>query len=386
MAAIEAWQTQHLPLLHLLILIALLGLGFILPRVQASLAVLYTLLQMGLILLGTTLGYLHILPTLYLIVMIRSCFLFESWGRLVVAGLSFIFFAAHQAQYLLTILPMELSRDEMQRIWMHQFAEFLMFGLSLFLVSQLVTTLILERQTRNQLAMAHQKLQDYTINAEKLAAVQERNHIAREIHDSLGHVLTSLNIQLQTGLKLWQHDSEKAHQFLSQAQQLGKTAIQEVRQSVSTLRGDSKHSLALPKSIAILAEEFHRNTGIQAQLKIECNIPLSDELKHTLYRIIQEALTNIRKHAQATEVRVDLHPKENKIYLVIKDNGVGFFYDERNLFSTQPKPMSLASYGLKGMKERVEIHHGEFQVTTAPGQGCQVCIIIPYPILRDKPI
>jgi signal transduction histidine kinase len=366
LAILEAWQTRRIPMAHIAILLALLVMGLALPKVKPSLAYLYTALQMGLILLGTTLGYLHILPTLYLIVMIRSCFLLQPPGRLVVAGLSFIFFAIHQVQYLTTLMPLRLPTIGEQRVWMHQVAEFLMFGLSLFLVSRLVTTLIAERKTQEQLALAHSQLRQYSLQVEELTAVQERNRIAREIHDSLGHALTSLNVQIQTVLKLWNRNPEEAHLFLEQAQQLGTMAMQEVRQSVSTLRADERDNTPAQEAIATLLHEFRQSTGIAIDSSIHLTPPLPLDVTRTLYRLTQEALTNICKHAQATTVRLDLKTELDKVYLEITDDGQGFSYDQ-----------TTSGYGLQGMRERVAAMNGDFHLDTAPGRGCKLSIVLP---------
>jgi signal transduction histidine kinase len=366
MAVIEAVQTQCIPIAHLSILLILMAMGLALPKVKPSLAYLYTALQMALILLGTTLGYLHILPTLYLIVMIRSCFLLQPTGRRFVAALSFIFFAVHQVQYLITIMPLRLPTVGEQRIWMHQFAEFLMFGLSLFLIVQLVTTLIAERRTQQKLTHAHNQLRQYSLQVEALAAVQERNRIAREIHDSLGHALTSLNVQIQTVGKLWKHNPEEAFLFLEQAQQLGTMAMQEVRQSVRTLRADEREDLPLEEAIATLLQEFRQRNAISVDSSIHLTRLVSPEVTHTLYRITQEALTNIHKHAQAKTVRLDLKTRVDKVYLAISDDGQGFSYHRNS-----------PGYGLRGMQERVAASNGEFQLQTNPGQGCQIAVTLP---------
>jgi signal transduction histidine kinase len=366
LAVIEAWQTQQIPVAHISILLTLLVMGLMLPRVKPALAYLYTALQMGLILLGTTLGYLHILPTLYLIVMIRSCFLLQPPGRLIVASLSFIFFAIHQVQYLVAVMPLRLPTVGEQRIWMHQIAEFLMFGLSLFLVSRLVTTLIAERRTQEKLALAHQQLRQYSLQIEELAAVQERNRIAREIHDSLGHALTSLNVQIQTVLKLWKRNPEEAHSFLEQAQQLGTMAMREVRQSVSTLRADERQEPPLEESIATLLREFRQSTGIAIDASIHLTLTLPLEVSRTLYRLTQEALTNICKHAEATAVQLDLKTELDQVYLEIRDNGKGFSCER-----------ITSGYGLQGMRERVAAMNGDFALDTAPGNGCKIAIALP---------
>lgn len=94
---------------------------------------------------------------------------------------------------------------------MHLIAETLIFGLSLFFVLKLVSTLLSERQTKEQLGVAHEHLQQYALQIEDLAAVRERSRIAPDIHDLLGHALTALSVQLQTATKLWQHNPAKEH-------------------------------------------------------------------------------------------------------------------------------------------------------------------------------
>ena len=97
------------------------------------------------------------------------------------------------------------------------------------MVLLLVNALITERQSREKLAIANDRLRHYAMRIENLAMVQERNRIAREIHDSLGHALTGLNLQLEGALKLWQSHPEQARQFLHEAKQSGSTALSEVR-------------------------------------------------------------------------------------------------------------------------------------------------------------
>jgi signal transduction histidine kinase len=367
MAAIEAWQRQNIPLQHILILLTLGVMGWMLPRGKTPVRYFYTAIEMGLIFYGTTLGYLHILPTLYLIVLIRSCFLFEAPGRWVVASLSLVLYMVHQFQYLQTVLPLMLPNIQQQQIWMHQTAEMLMFGLGLFFVSQLVSTLIAERRTQEQLSLAHEQLREYALQIEDLAAVQERNRIAREIHDSLGHALTTLNVQLQTAVKLWQYDPTEAKPFLEQAQRLGKVAMQEVRQSVHTLRADVVAQEPLEQAIASLVKEFEQSTGIQIAVHISVQTILPAQTAKTIYRVAQEALTNICKHAEATFVEFELRQTSDRVHLSIRDNGCGF----------QPQSKS-GGYGLHGMQERIAALQGSFRVESEPQVGC--CILVELPL------
>ncbi len=365
LAVVEAFEKQHLPLQHIFILVVLGVMGLRLPNGKQQIKVIYTLIAFSLIFYGTALGYLHILPTLYLIAVIRSCFIFKTEGRYIIASLAFGLFLVHQVQYGNTISRYVLE-GEQHRFWMHQLAEVLMFGLGLLFILQLAQTLILERRTREELADANQQLRFYALQIEELAAVQERNRIAREIHDSLGHALTTLNVQLQTGLKFWKIDPVQAQQFITHAQQLGQKAIKEVRKSVAALRGDGKDEEPLEVAIASLIEDFRQATGIAPKTHINLDTELPPTTAKVVYRIIQESLTNICKYANATEVEIDLQTQKNQVHLCVADNGKGFSFEE-----------ITSGFGLQGMRERVTALNGEIQIKSQPGGGCQITVEIP---------
>ena len=364
LAVIEAFQDQTIPVEHILILVLLGSMGLALPNGSLAVRVTYTSIEIGLIAFGTSLGYLHILPTLYLIVVIRSCFLFKSVGRWVVAGLVFILFLLDEVRYTQRALP-ELPEQQLD-FFMHLIAQTLVFGLGIFFVLQLVNKLLVERQIKQQLALAHEQLQEYSQKIEDLAAVQERNRIARDIHDSLGHALTSLNIQLQTAVKLWQKSPKQAHTFLAQAQKLGKIAMKEVRQSVGTLRADKADNQPLELKIRALIDDFRSGTGLTIRSKIVHCPQLSSQIEKTIYRTVQEALTNIAKYAEATEIEIQLNLIEAKIYLSVQDNGKGFKLNQNK-----------TGYGLQGMQERVNAVKGCLQIQTSPEAGCRIVVEIP---------
>ena len=368
MAAIEAWQRRAIPFQHISILVALGLMGWMLPSGKTSVRYLYTAIEIGLIFYGTTLGYLHILPTLYLIVLIRSCFLFDKTGRWIVAGLSLIMFLVHQAQYLQNITPLLLPATDVQQIWMHQVAEILMFGLGLFFVSQLVSTLLIERKTQEELAQTNLQLQEYALKVEDMAAVQERNRIAREIHDSLGHALTTLNIQLQTAVKLWTRDPAQAQPFLEQAQRLGTVAMKEVRQSVQALRADAEKPL--DRALIELLQEFRQSTGLTVNPQISLYSIVPPEIAKTIYRVVQEAFTNICKHAQATTIDFSLQQKGDRLWLTIHDDGCGFQLDS-------PTANPNSGFGLHSMRDRVTALGGTFLIETELNAGCSILVEIP---------
>jgi predicted ATPase/signal transduction histidine kinase/tRNA A-37 threonylcarbamoyl transferase component Bud32 len=236
-------------------------------------------------------------------------------------------------------------------------------------------TLELKVEERTQaLQQALEQERSLKQRIEEMAAIEERNRIAREIHDSLGHSLTALNVQLQAAVSLLLSNPTQAQSFLTQAQRLGTTAMQEVRQSVKALRADEQVEQPLAETIATLAEEFRQVTGITPTVHIHLMQPVAISISKTIYRIVQEALTNISKYAQATQVQIQLvmtgdslqDSQAEQVCLEIQDNGKGFSCDR-----------ATGGFGLQGMQERIAALDGEFYLTTAPGSGCQIQVKIP---------
>ena len=365
LALVEAWQGHTIPIRHISILFILGLMGLALPSGNQLIKVVYTAIEISLIFYGTVLGYLHILPTLYSIVVMRSCFLFKTTGRWIVTGLVFILFLGDQYKYTMQAMP-DVPPERVQ-FGMHIIAETLVFGLGIFFVLQLTNKVLSERQMKQKLAYANEQLKEFSQKVEELATVQERNRIARDIHDSLGHALTSLNIQMQTAVKLWEKEPLQAYSFLTQAQLLGKTAMQEVRKSISTLREDAKEERPLEAKIETLVDDYRKGTGLFICTNICRCDSVPKPIAKAIYHIVQESLTNIFKYAEATEVHIQLRTTPKEFKLTVEDNGKGF----------DPK-QNRSGFGLQGMQERVTIVSGELQLITSPGEGCRVEVNIPY--------
>ncbi len=249
-----------------------------------------------------------------------------------------------------------------------------LYGLSTVVVMAIATTII--RQLRRsaatlqastaELGQALVKERSLKQRIEELAAIEERNRIAREIHDSLGHALMALNVQMQAATSLFLSDPIQAKSFLDQAQRLGNTAMQEVRQSVKTLRSDEPEELDLTAAIVALAEEFRQVTGIMPTLDVHLAAAIPHRIAKALYRVTQEALTNISKYAQASQVQIEGITRGNQVHLAIADNGQGFC-------ANQPRN----GFGLQGMQERIAALAGSFSLSTEPGKGCHIKIAVP---------
>ena len=202
-----------------------------------------------------------------------------------------------------------------------------------------------EHHTRQELEKANQQLADYAEQVEQLATMRERNRLAREVHDTLGHYLTVINVQLEVVDKLIDSNPERAKVAAAKAKQLASEGLSEVRRSVAALRPSPLEDRPLPEAIRTLIETS-RDTGLMVTFELNgVARSLSPEIETVLYRAAQEALTNIRKHAHASAVGVRLVYETNTVNLRIRDNGVG-------------RKDSEDSVGLSALRERVAALNG----------------------------
>jgi signal transduction histidine kinase len=350
------------------------ALGLRLPTRSWGGRVLHLAGQLVLILLASQAGLagLRLFPFLYLILLIRSCLMLAMVGRVAVLCSSFLMFAGVlqvRVRALAERLPPRAGRGLFPLIAGIQVNLLFLFGVLMVFVLFMVNALLAERQRREQLRQANDKLRESTAQIEALAMAQERSRIAREIHDSLGHSLTALNIQLESAVKLWQGDPIQSHDFLLQAKTMGTTALEDVRRAVATLRTHPLQATSLSEAIAQLTQQFTESTGITPRTQVSTPA-LPSHLQVAVYRIVQEALTNIARHAQASAVDIFVQPvpfaQGGGLSVTVRDDGQGFFLEDNS-----------TGFGLKGMRERTEAEGGRFQLISAPGQGCTIQVWLP---------
>jgi signal transduction histidine kinase len=225
----------------------------------------------------------------------------------------------------------------------------------------------------NQLREANQKLSEYAAQAEELAITRERNRVAREIHDSLGHYLTVVNVQIEAARTLLETNPAQATNALNKAQSLTKNGLTEIRRSVAALRTSPLDGKSLVEAVRGLIEE-QRATGIATHLSVTGQPhPLDAQIEITLYRAAQEALTNIRKHARnATEVKVSLSYGDDDAELRVSDNGI----NKDNQDAKRTNELNSAGFGLLGLRERAKLLGGELQ-THATETGFTLLLRLP---------
>ncbi|KAM3094245.1 sensor histidine kinase [Phormidesmis sp. 146-35] len=350
------------------------AIGFYRPTRMVS-KLIYTGLEFAIILIPNLLeSRIPPVPLLGLIAVIRGCQIYALWGRLTVAGLTllvFLYSVFFRSQtILMTCRSLGQIQPKLEQLITnplnYQLSSALSFGLTLVFAFPLVYALLAERQSRSQLAIAHTQLRRYAQLVEDQASLQERNRIAREMHDSLGHTLTAQSIQLENAQLFLRSQPDRADRFLNEAQKLSAKAIQDVQESVQALRSDPLGGKSLAQAIATLVEDFHHTTGIAPDCTIHLSHRPTTEIKTALYRIAQEALTNICKYSEATQVTLQLQESSNRIILRVEDNGRGFYPDQ-----------NTTGFGLRGMRERAIALGGQFTLVSQPGCGCHLTASIP---------
>lgn len=217
----------------------------------------------------------------------------------------------------------------------------------------------------HQLEFANRQLTEYASQAEELAATQERNRLAREIHDNLGHYLTIVNVQIEAAKVTCQTDQSRALDALNKAQELAKKGLTSVRESVAALRVSPVEDRSIDEAIEELIKESQA-VGIQTEFKIVGESkPVESKSALALYRIVQEGLTNVRKHSKASHVDVELDFSQmDTIRLMLQDDGIGAANTD-------------GGFGLIGIRERAQLLGGEFNLQTQPGKGFQIDVTLP---------
>jgi len=262
--------------------------------------------------------------------------------------------------YVTLVMPLLLRSR-----WIDAIAIAIVYGTGIVFVVVFTRVAASEREARRALSEVNQLLRDHASEVEELAATRERNRLAREIHDSLGHYLTVVNVQIGAARTVLDQDRPRALEHLSKAQALTQEGLAEVRHSVATLCASPTESQPLPQALAKLVQQWNA-AGLSISLHIAGNVrPLSPQTNLTLYRAAQEGLTNVAKHAHANDVDVTLnYDSAHTTRLLVKDDGVG-------------SNNSVGGFGLLGVRKRVQLLNGRVSVRTEIGKGFGLEVEVP---------
>lgn len=203
------------------------------------------------------------------------------------------------------------------------------------------------------------------------AREEERRRIARELHDELGQSLTAMKMDLMdcaAGVG-WVGEHPKLNNLLVRIDEI----MASVRRLASDLRPQILDDLGLSDAIEALAQDFSKRQGIEVRLRLDDPGDSMDErVMIALYRMVQEALTNVARHARADRVSIDLHRQDSHVVLKVEDDGVG-------LPDLLPDS-DHNHYGVLGMRERTDMLGGDFEIGNAPGGGAFIRVRVPAPM------
>jgi signal transduction histidine kinase len=237
---------------------------------------------------------------------------------------------------------------------------FIVVGVSIsFLMSRL-------RAQQQSLEAANNRLTQYASTLEQLATSRERNRLALELHDTLAHTLSGLSVQLETIKAYWDVDRPAARAILEKSLTATHLGLEETRRALKALRASPLEDMGLPASLRKMAEDTASRAGLMLDMpEIIMVPPLTSDIEQCIYRIAQEAITNVIKHASAKKMTVKLEFAHGTATLIVSDNGIGFDMDKID---------KTSHFGLAGMQERAHICGGELKIQSNSGTGTTVML------------
>lgn len=229
----------------------------------------------------------------------------------------------------------------------------------------------LEEQVEERTRSLERSMRETSAALAEVSVYEERNRIAQEIHDIVGHTLTSTILQIEAGKRLLDKDKDGALVRLKEAQDLVRHSLNEIRGSVHMLKEDRHADLG--QMLNQLIRDAERNTGVVIRAAVQDVPELSTAHKKTIYHALQEGLTNGIKHGGSAEFSFRLELAQSSLQFRLEDRGAG----SANM---------TMGFGLRTMKERVEQLDGSLSIDSKPGEGCLLSIDLPYPMrwIGDK--
>jgi signal transduction histidine kinase len=268
----------------------------------------------------------------------------------------------------LEVLMLHLGNYE----WFHHIAyqRSIFVRTIVFLAVGYVISLIMRRQReqRQSLIEANQRLRHYAATLEQLAVTQERNRMSRELHDTLAHTLSGLAVQLEAARSLWGSAPERSYTMLEESLQATRTGLTESRKAIQALRASPLEDLGLTLALRNLAESAASRSGATLSLELPANLEkLAPDVEQCLFRVAQESLENIVRHTEAKHIVLQLVREGSRLILNVGDDGQGF----------DPAQVDVQKHlGLKGLQERVAMFTGELQIHSQAGQGTTIRLIL----------
>jgi signal transduction histidine kinase len=220
-----------------------------------------------------------------------------------------------------------------------------------------------------ELQTANRQLQAYAAQVEELAAAQERNRLARELHDSVTQTLFSLTLTARTTRALLTRDPSRMEEQLDRIHDLAQDALAESRSLIAHLRPKTMTAGGLVNALRQHVADRRDRDGLAVTLDIAGERRLPADTEEALFRIVQEALSNVVKHARTDQAEVTLRLESDQVSVQVQDRGVGFDLDQAEA--------RVGHLGLTSMNERVKLLGGTFSIESQPQAGTSVSVVIP---------
>jgi NarL family two-component system sensor histidine kinase LiaS len=220
-------------------------------------------------------------------------------------------------------------------------------------------------QLAGELNRMSEQLQELIRARQQLAGLEERNRLARDLHDSVKQQVFAISMNLGTVQTLWERDPAQAREKLEAAMNQARQAQKELAMLIQTLRPVQMQGKRLVQALGEFLQDWQTQSGIRAEFQAGEGISISDEKEQSLFRVAQEALSNAARHSGATEVRVALTVQGGRVIMTVSDDGRGFDPDQ-----------TTGGFGLKSMRERVEAQGGTLEIRSG-GNGTQLTVAIP---------
>lgn len=307
---------------------------------------------------AAVLGLPRLFPVMYVIIVARAGLLVSS-KELVCAILvcALIYLAGKEFRYLITeraVFSLPLAQHLFHLIVVGRLFNFL---IAISFSALCVSALKGERKSRIE-------RQNLNLEVEQMSKTLERTRIAREIHDNVGHTLTSLNMQLELAQKLLERKPERIAETLIKVKDMAQRARLDLKTS---LTAPEKESAGLKSKLQSLVSDANQLNAFSTELFV--NAPEPDErIQHEVYCIVKEALNNVKKYADAKTATVTVAYSNGRLLVDVEDDGTGF----------DTKVKIANKYGLRGMSERAELIGGDLKVESRKGSGTKVMLSVPH--------
>ena len=210
-------------------------------------------------------------------------------------------------------------------------------------------------QANDRLSVMNEQLKAYAAESERMAETRERNRLAREIHDTLGHALTGITAGADACIQMLEISPKMAKKQMERIASTAREGMNEVRRSVRALRPDALERMQLTDAVAKLCAEMQTTSQAEITLDLQTeDLRLSPDEEDAVYRIVQESITNAIRHGHATAVRVRIAAEERRLGITVTDNGCGCAKIE-------------PGFGLRHMRERLRLLNGTLKVKSEKG-------------------